>query len=77
MFLNDFECERFRYGAEVLLNTVNPYTKKRLADDPLLMSVELYNEMEVGADLVSNFYYWNNVCSPLSRRRLERNGSLS
>lgn len=60
MFLNDFECERFRYGAEVLLNTVNPYTKKRLADDPLLMSVELYNEMEVGADLVSNFYYWNN-----------------
>lgn len=59
LFLNDFECERFRFGAETLLNTVNPYTKKRLADDPLLMSVELYNEMEVGADFVSGFYYGN------------------
>lgn len=59
MFLNEFECERFRFGAEKLLNTVNPYTKMRLADDPMLLSVELYNEMEVGADFVFSFYHWN------------------
>ena len=59
MFLNDFECERFRFGAEALLNTVNPYTGKRLIDDPLLFCIELYNEMESGGEKVSNIYHWN------------------
>ena len=45
LFLNDSECERFRFGAEKLLTTVNPYTGKRLIDDPLLVSIELFNEM--------------------------------
>lgn len=59
MFLNDFECERFRFGAEKLLNTVNPYTGKRLIDDPMLVSIELYNEMEAGAEFLSSFYHFN------------------
>jgi len=59
MFLNDFECERFRFGAEKLLNTVNPYTGKRLIDDPLLFCIELYNEMETGGERVSRFYHQN------------------
>ena len=50
MFLNDSDCERFRYGAEKLLNTVNPYTGKRLIDDPLLISIELSNEMDACCD---------------------------
>ena len=56
MFLNDFQCERFRYGAETLLNTVNPYTGKRLIDDPLLISIELLNEMDACCDPIYGFY---------------------
>ena len=57
MFLNDFECERFRFGAEKLLNTVNPYTGKRLIDDPLLISIEIFNEMDACCDPVSIYSF--------------------
>ena len=61
MFLNDSEWERFRFGTEKLLNTVNPYTGKRLIDDPLLISLEILNEMDACCDpaFIYNFYKKN------------------
>ncbi|MDR0931581.1 MAG: hypothetical protein LBM70_00990, partial [Victivallales bacterium] len=44
----DWERERFRKGAELLLNHVNPYTGMAWKDDPAFAVVEFYNEQYDG-----------------------------
>lgn len=46
----DWQREHFRYGAETLLNHVNPYTGLAWKDDPAIAFVEFYNEQELGLD---------------------------
>lgn len=46
----EWEREHFRYGAETILNHVNPYTGLAWKDDPLIAFVEFYNEQELGLD---------------------------
>ena len=45
-----WERDHFRYGAETVLNHVNPYTKLAWKDDPAIAFVEFYNEQELGLD---------------------------
>ncbi len=45
-----WEREHFRYGAETVLNHVNPYTGLAWKDDPAIAFVEFYNEQELGLD---------------------------
>lgn len=45
---NEYERTRFRYGAETLLNHVNPYTGLAWKDDPCIALVEFYNEQYAG-----------------------------
>jgi hypothetical protein len=44
----EWERKRFRYGAETLLNHVNPYTGMAWKDDPAIAFVEFYNEQALG-----------------------------
>lgn len=46
----EWERQRFRYGAETLLNHVNPYTGLAWKDDPEIAFVEFYNEQALGLD---------------------------
>lgn len=46
----DWQREHFRYGAETLLNHVNPSTGLAWKDDPAIVLVEFYNEQELGLD---------------------------
>lgn len=46
-FGGEWERERFRYGAETLLNHVNPYTGMAWKDDPVFVTLEFYNEQEI------------------------------
>lgn len=46
----EWEREHFRYGAETVLNHVNPYTGLAWKDDPAIAFVEFYNEQELGLD---------------------------
>ena len=46
LLLTDEAKARFRENAKTILNTVNPYTGTRLADDPQLVTVEFSNEEE-------------------------------
>lgn len=43
-FGGEWERAHFKYGAETLLNHVNPYTKLAWKDDPAIAFVEFYNE---------------------------------
>ncbi len=43
-----WERERFRRGAELMLNHRNPYTGLRWKDDPAIVLVEFYNEQSSG-----------------------------
>ena len=45
---SEWERTHWRYGAETLLNHVNPYTSLAWKDDPSLAVVEFYNEQEIG-----------------------------
>lgn len=44
----EWERERFRRGAELMLNHRNPYTGLRWKDDPAIVLVEFYNEQSSG-----------------------------
>lgn len=46
LLLTDEAKARFRENAKTILDTVNPYTGTRLADDPQLVTVEFSNEEE-------------------------------
>lgn len=46
----DWERAHFRYGAETVLNHVNPYTGLAWKDDPAIAFLEFYNEQELGLD---------------------------
>ncbi len=46
----EWERKRFRYGAETILDHVNPYTGLAWKDDPAVAFVEFYNEQELGLD---------------------------
>ena len=46
----EWEREHFCYGAETVLNHINPYTGLAWKDDPAIAFVEFYNEQELGLD---------------------------
>lgn len=51
-FGGDWERTHFRYGAETLLNHVNPYTGLAWKDDPLVAFLEFYNEQGSGFGVI-------------------------
>lgn len=51
----EWEREHFRYGAEVLLNHVNPYTGLAWKNDPCIALVEFYNEQYAGIARFNKF----------------------
>lgn len=51
-FGGDWERTHFRYGAETLLNHVNPYTGLAWKDDPLIAFLEFYNEQGSGFGVI-------------------------
>lgn len=49
MYLGDPQIrEQWRYGAEMLMNHVNPHTGIAWKDDPTIACIEFYNEQEFG-----------------------------
>ena len=48
----EWEREHFRYGAQTVLNHVNPYTGLAWKDDPAIAFLEFYNEQELGLDRI-------------------------
>lgn len=50
---NSWIREHFIYGAQTVLNHVNPYTQLAWKDDPAIAFVEFYNEQELGLERIA------------------------
>lgn len=53
--------EEYRLGVTALLNRVNPYTKTRLKDDPVLALIAYNNEQEFAFILEDNLHSWEKA----------------
>jgi len=67
MFLGDPEMRRiWLYGAETLMNHVNPYTGLAWKDDPVVACIEPYNEQESG--FLARFISSEEIKEAMNRR---------
>ncbi len=67
MFLGDSEVRQiWLYGAETLMNHVNPYTGLAWKDDPVIACIEPYNEQESG--LLAHFYTSDAILETMNQQ---------